>query len=212
MTRRSLLASIAILVATASASAQQTTGWRYGGRVSWVNAAAEAELGDPGNELALRSGIGFEFDAGLVFSDRFGVELSAGVSTHELHATGAWGEIDGGRVWLVPLRALAQYHQPVYGPWDPYVGLGIAWTLPLYDLSADLSDAGVERLEIDASVSLAAQLGVNYQLDNRWYANIDFSYMGTSLEARVRTEDGDLPPATLDIAPFAISLGFGYRF
>ena len=62
MVRRLFLVPIAILVATASVSAQQTTGWQYGGRVSWVNAAAEAELGDTGNELALRSGPGFEFE------------------------------------------------------------------------------------------------------------------------------------------------------
>ena len=211
MTRRIYLVSIVLLLAAAVSSAQ-SAGWRYGGRVSWVNATADAELADTGSTLELRSGIGFEFDAGLMVSDRFGVELSARASVHKLQATGAWGEIDGGRVWLVPLTALAQYHHPVYGPWDPYFGFGVTWVLPLYDLSSELSDAGVERIEIDGGVSFAAQLGANYQLDKRWYANIDLRYIGTSLEVRIRTEEGDLPTAELDIKPLAISLGFGYRF
>ncbi len=211
MTRRIYLVSIMMFFAAAVSSAQ-SAGWRYGVRMSWVNATAEAGLADTGNALELRSGVGFEFDAGLMFSDRFGVELSVGASAHELQATGAWGEIDGGTVWSVPLIALAQYHHPVFGPWDPYLGAGVTWVLPLYNLSKDLSDAGVERLEIDGDVSLAAQIGVNYQMDNRWYANINLRYLGTSLEARVRTDEGDLPTATLDIKPLAISLGFGYRF
>jgi len=182
--------------------------------MSWVNAGATSEeLGDTGNALKLHSGYGFEIDATLMFSDRFGVELSVGVSTHRLCVSGGdWGDIDAGRVWLLPLTAIAQYHHPVYGPWDPYVGLGITWAAPFYKMSQDASGAGIERLDLEGGPAIAAQIGVNYQMDNRWYANFDLRYLGTSLDAQVRTDEEDFPTVTLDIKPLVISLGFGYKF
>jgi outer membrane protein len=179
-----------------------------------VNASASSEeLGDTGNTLELHSGFGFELDATLMFSDRFGVELSVGASTHRLCVSGGdWGEIDAGRVWLLPVTAIAQYHHSVYGRWDPYIGIGVSWVAPFYKVSADLSDAGVERLDLEGGAGVAAQLGVNYQMDHRWYVNVDLRYFGTSLDARVRTEEEDFPTVTLDIKPLVVSIGFGYKF
>ena len=77
----------------AGIASAQTPGSRYGGRLTWVNAGATSEdLGDTDNALKLHSGYGLEFDATLMFSDRFGVELSAGVSAHRLCISGGdWG-------------------------------------------------------------------------------------------------------------------------
>jgi outer membrane protein len=179
-----------------------------------VNAdATSEELGDTGGALTLHSGWGLELDATLMFSARFGVELSIGASAHRFCLSGGdWGDIDGGKVWLVPVNAIAQYHPPVYGPWDPYIGVGFSWVPPIYNGSGELSDAGVTDLDLDGGVGVAAQLGINYQMDHRWYANIDLRYSGTSLDARVRTEEEDFPTVTLDIKPLTVSLGFGYKF
>jgi outer membrane protein len=212
--RRLLTASIVVFVMTAGTVFAQTPGSRYGGRVSWVNASATSEeLGDTDNTLKLHTGWGVELDALLMFSDRFGVELSVGTSAHRFCITGGdWGEIDAGRVWLVPVNAIAQFHPPVYGQWDPYVGIGVSWVPPIYNGSAELTHAGITSLDLEGGVGVAAQLGVNYQLDHRWYANIDLRYLGTSLDARVRSEEEDFPTVTLDITPFVVSLGFGYKF
>ena len=212
--RRSRLAALVILFTFAAASAPaQSSGWRYGGRVSWSNAGTTSEaLGDTGNTLELQSGLGVEFDATLMFSDRFAVELSVGAAAPRVSLDTGADASDGGRVWLVPLTAIAQYHHPVYGPWDPYVGLGVTWVLPFYDVSSDLKDAGVERLEFEGGPGPVAQIGTNYQMDNRWYLNIDLRYFGTSLDAQMRTGDGDLPTVTLDAKPLVFSLGFGYKF
>jgi len=212
--RRLLIASIVVLVVATGTVFAQTPGSRYGGRVSWVNAGATSEeLGNSGGALTLHSGWGFELDATLMFSDRFGVELSVGASAHRLCLSGGdWGDIDAGRVWLIPVNAIAQFHPPVYGPWDPYIGVGVSWVPPISNESAELSDAGVDSLDLDGGVGVAAQVGINYQLDHRWYANIDLRYSGASLDARVRTAEEDLPTVTLDISPFTVSLGFGYKF
>ena len=115
-------------------------------------------------------------------------------------------------MWLVPLTAIAQYHLPVYGPWDPYVGLGLTWAAPFFKMSGDASDAGVEQIDVEGGPAIAAQIGVNYQLDNRWYANVDIRYSGTSVDAQVRMDGENLPTITLDAKPLVVSLGFGYKF
>jgi len=212
--QRLLFSTVFVLVAIAGIASAQSPEWRYGGRVSWVNAGTSSdELGDTGSTLDLQSGLGVEFDATLMFSDQFGVELSVGASAHRLQVSGGdLGTIDAGRLWLVPLTAIAQYHHPVYGPWDPYVGLGLTWAAPFYKESEDASDAGIEEMEFEGGPAIAAQIGVNYQMDNRWYANVDLRYSGTSVDAQVRTDQEDLPTVKLDIKPLVVSLGFGYKF
>ena len=214
MFRRLLIPSLLLFVFTAGSASAQSLEWRWGGRLSWVNAGTTSdELGDTGGVLKLHSGYGFELDTALDFSDRFAVELSIGASTHRLCVVGGdWGDVDAGRLWLVPLTAIAQYHHPVYGPWDPYLGLGVTWIVPLYNESQELTDAGVQELDFDGGAGLAAQLGVNYQIDHRLYANIDLRYLGSSLDASMRTHEGDLPPVGLNVNPFVVSLGFGYKF
>jgi len=212
--QRILCSFVFVLVTAAGIASAQSPEWRNGGRFSWVSAGTSSdELGNTGSTLDLRSGLGAEFDATLMFSDIFGVEFSVGASAHQLQVNGGdLGPIDAGRLWLVPLTAIAQYHHPIYGPWDPYVGLGITWAVPFYKMSDDASDAGIETLELEGGPAFAAQIGVNYQMDNRWYANIDLRYSGTSVDVHVRTDEGDLPTVTLEIKPLVVSLGFGYKF
>jgi len=49
-------------------------------------------------------------------------------------------------------------------------------------------------------------------MNNRWYANVDISYLSASIEATVRTDEGDLPTVKLDIKPWVFAVGFGYKF
>ena len=214
--KRSLFVSflLAVIVGAAGSADAQTPEWRLGGRVLWMSIDTTSDdLGTTGSRLDLGSGPGLEFDATVMFSDLIGLELSVGASSHRLNLVGGdWHGIDGGRVWLVPLTALVQYHVQVYGPWDPYFGLGITWVGGFSNLSSDLQDAGVEDLKLRGGAGFAAQAGVNYQMNTRWYANLDISYLGASLDATVRTDEGDLPTVKLDIKPLVVSLGFGYKF
>ena len=214
MRNRPLWTTLFIILLLAATASAQSPGSRYGVRLSWVNASAQSdELGDSGMWLDLQSGLGGEFDATLMFSDRFAVELSVGVSAHRLRILGGdSGEIDGGSLWLMPWTAIGQYHHPVYGPWDPYVGLGISWSVPFYDNSKAVNDAGFDEIDFEGGPAVVAQIGANYQLDNRWYANLDLRYAGTSFDVRVSSEEEDYPTVSLDTKPVVVSLGIGYKF
>ena len=214
MRQRLLCSTMLVIVAFAGIASAQSPNWLQGGRLSWVNAGTSSdELGDTGSTLDLKSGLGVEFDATLMFSDLFGVEFSIGTSAHRLEFSGGdLGTIDAGRLWLGALTAIAQYHHPVYGPWDPYVGHGVTWALPSYRKSGDVEEAGIEEMEFEGGLAGVVQIGVNYQLDHRWYANIDLRYTGTTLDAQVRVDGENLPTIKLDMKPLIVSLGFGYRF
>jgi outer membrane protein len=206
-----LAASLAVGIASA-----QAPGWELGGRVLSVNAAAStAEIAGLGAALEIDDGFGLEIDATLLISELFTAEISAAVSRHELRlaeAGACCGATDGGEVWILPISLIVRYHLPVYGPWDPYAGLGLSWAAPYYDLAPELEDAGVERLDLEGGVGFAAQIGVGYAIDARWRANLDLRHLGYSLDARVRTAEGDLDPVPLDLEPWVVSLGLGYRF
>lgn len=216
MYRRLTAVCFCAVLAWATTVSAQDAEWRLGGRALYMTGGATSpEVGNTGASLALGAGGGLEFDAVARFSEMFAAEFTIGATLQSLTVTGddiCCGGIDGGWVWLFPLTAVAQFHIPVYGKWDPYLGLGIAWTIPYDDLSSDIEDAGVQEIEFKGTVGLAAQGGVNYNLGNRWYANFDVRYLGVSLEARVRTDDGDLEPVDLDIKPWVFGIGFGYRF
>jgi outer membrane protein len=208
-----VLGTFLILAATGAA---QNAEWRLGGRAAYLSTSSTSEdLGDTGASFTLGSGAEIEFDAIVRFSEMFGAEFSIGASAPRLNVnTGesCCSTVDGGRVWIFPVTALAQIHIPIYGKWDPYAGVGVAWAIPYYDLSTDLEGAGVQELDFEGNPGVAGQVGVNYSLNNRWSANLDVRYLGTTLEARVRTDDGDFEPVTLDINPWVFGVGFQYRF
>ncbi|MDX2435711.1 MAG: OmpW family outer membrane protein [Acidobacteriota bacterium] len=207
--------SCLLLAASVTVSAQDAE-WRQGGRVLYMTGGATSqEVGDTGASLELAAGIGLEYVAVARFSEMFSAEFAVGATAQELTAIGddiCCGGIDGGRVWLFPLTALGQFHIPIYGNWDPYVGLGVVWTVPYYKLSNDLKNTEAEDIDFKSKVGLAAQAGFNYSLNNRWYANFDARYLGVSLEAKVRLDDSEVDTVDLDIKPWVIGFGFGYRF
>lgn len=214
---RHRLAAVALGICLVAGIAEaQTPVWRLGGRALYApSGATSGELGDTGTNLELNSGGGLEFDATVKFSRLFAAEFTiAGVGQGLRligEGTGCCG-IDGGTVWLIPVTATVQYHPQVFGPWDPYVGGGIGLIAPIYDISGDLEDTGITRLELDGGLGFVLQFGVGYQLDDDWSIGLDFRYLGVSLEARVGTEGTDYPPVTLDIKPWLVGFGVGYRF
>jgi len=205
-----------LLLTLAVTVSAQDAEWRQGGRLLYVTGGTTSqEVGETGGRLDLGAGFGAEYLAVARFSEMFSAEFSIGATAQDLTVVGdeiCCGGIDGGRVWLFPLTALGQFHIPIYGKWDPYVGIGAAWTIPYYKLSNDLENTEVEDIDFKGRLGLAAQAGVNYTLNNRWFANLDVRYLGVSLEAEVSLDDGEVDTVDLDIKPWVIGFGFGYRF
>ncbi len=158
-----------------------------------------------------------ELDFTYMVTDNIGLELILATSPHDLDVTGALSSLNkGAEVWLLPPTLLVQYHFMADQWIRPYVGAGVNFTLTYgEDASTSLENAlgGPTKVRADNSIGWAVQAGVDIDLDDRWFFNIDVKYIAISVDATITT------PATsgrltteLDINPVIVGAGIGYRF
>jgi outer membrane protein len=162
---------------------------------------------------------------GLTFSylltDQIGVELVAATPfKHQIDVKGLGGGLDGklADVKQLPPTVLLQYY-PLGGTssaFQPYGGIGVNYTTFFSeDLTSDRKDQGFSNLELQDSWGLAAELGMDYMLNEHAFVNAAVWYMDISTKASV-----DGPSALgiqetkvkVDIDPWVYMVGFGYRF
>lgn len=109
---------------------------------------------------------------------------------------------DLGTVEQLPPTLLLQYHFMPDAQFRPYVGIGVNYTLFTND---DL----VMGLKTDnSSVGLALQVGMDVKLADQWYLNVDVKKikMGTDVSSN------GTKVTHLDIDPWLVGIGVGYRF
>ncbi len=60
--------------------------------------------------------------------------------------------------------------------------------------------------------SPALQFGVNYQVNGPWFANIDVKKLFLSTSADVKLNGTAITHAHVDLDPWLVGVGIGYRF
>lgn len=156
-----------------------------------------------------------EFDLTYMFKKNWGLEIIAATSPHDITTeNGALGGADAGEVWVLPPTLTLQYH---FGPdtaFDCYVGLGVNYSLFYnYDVSDDLEALGVSDIDFDSSFGLAANIGADFKIAEKWVFNLDLKYIDIATDADLElAEGGVLDTLSVDINPLVIGVGVGYRF
>jgi outer membrane protein len=121
----------------------------------------------------------------------------------------------------LPPTLTLQYHFMPESSVRPYVGAGINYTRFMQvDLDAgrapQLGGAGGIPVDVKRnSVGAAGQVGVDIKAGDRWYFNLDAKYVKISTEVKVKDSVATLGGARvtdLDIDPWLLSVGIGYRF
>ena len=112
--------------------------------------------------------------------------------------------VDLGSVWVLPPTLTAQYHFNNSTGIVPYVGAGINYT---FFYNAD--PGGVSSVKYDDGFGYALQSGVDYKLDEHWMLNADIKKIFLNTDASV---NGGAVTADVDLDPWVIGFGFGYRF
>ncbi len=129
-----------------------------------------------------------------------GIELlGAFPFKHTINAEGA-GDI-GSTQHLPPTLSL-QWHFLPDATFQPYVGVGLNYTT-FFDTKSKLGD-----LSLGDSWGVAAQIGADYKLSDRWFLNADLRYI--DLSSTVRLNGADI--GKTNINPWVATLGVGYRF
>lgn len=77
---------------------------------------------------------------------------------------------------------------------------------------ADVEGLGLTKLDLDDSIGPAAQIGADYEFGNGWLVNADVRYIDIDTEATLSGTGGEELETDVDIDPWVVSVGIGYRF
>ncbi len=119
---------------------------------------------------------------------------------HEVEVEG----LDLGHVWLLPPTLNVQYHF-YSGDFKPYIGAGVNYTI-FYG-----EDAGdVVGMDYENSVGFSFQAGIDYNLNDKWFLNLDVKQLLLSTDVTVNAGEAVIP-VEVDINPLIIGLGIGVK-
>jgi outer membrane protein len=156
-----------------------------------------------------------ELDITYMVTDNIGVELIAATAPHDIEGTGGISSLDKvAEAWLLPPTLLAQWHFMPDQKIRPYIGAGINYTI-MYaedaDSSLETALGGSTDVSLDNSFGWAVQAGVDIELDERWFVNVDVKYVAISSDVTLTT-GSTKRTADVDINPIIVGVGIGYRF
>ena len=157
--------------------------------------------------------------ATYMLTDNWAIELLA--STPFEHDTTA----DTGALGLGVVNAGSTKHLPPtlsvqYFPMEsssavqPYVGLGVNYTLFFSEEASSTLQGAVApaTLDIDDSIGIAAQVGVDYNIDDHWLVNAGIWYADIDADATFQLEGVGALTKKVDIDPIVYMISVGYKF
>ena len=141
-----------------------------------------------------------EFDVSYFFTDNIAAEL---VLTWPQKVDVSLDGTNIGSVKALPPTLMLQYHFLPNETFRPYAGVGINYTS---FSSRDFSIPGLNSSS--SSWGPAVQAGFDVQIAPRWYLNADVKYVW--MDTDVTLNGSRL--TTVDVNPWLLSIGIGYRF
>lgn len=168
-----------------------------------------------GNDLGVGVNVDSNTQLGLNFayfvSPHWAIEvLAATPFDHDigLNTVGALGSTKH-----LPPTVSANYHfMDPASAFQPYIGLGINYTVFFDEAFTSANQtAGFSDLDLDASLGLAAQIGFDYMLNEKWLINASARYIDISTTATFDL-NGDRGSVDVDIDPYVYTVSLGYRF
>lgn len=142
-----------------------------------------------------------EVDFSYFFTSNISAELIAAVTPHNIATSNG---VDAGNSWLLPPTLTLQYHFNQLESIKPYVGAGVNYTHFFNN------DAGaLNAVEYNDSFGGALQAGVDIPIKEHWYVNFDVKKVYINTTAKFSPSG---VRADVDIDPWLIGVGIGYKF
>jgi outer membrane protein len=99
-----------------------------------------------------------------------------------------------------------QYHFLPQERFSPYLGAGINYTVFF-----DEEEGAASSIDYEDSFGFALQAGIDYALSGNWSLNFDVKKVFLDTDVDTTVEGTDIE-ADVDIDPWIIGIGVGYRF
>jgi outer membrane protein len=168
----------------------------------------------PGGSVGVGYSVMPEIDFTYMATDNIGFELIAATTRHGLSGQGTLSGLpDLGHTWVLPPTLTLQYHFAPAAKVRPYIGAGINYTLFYGEgTSSELDTAiGASDLDLSNSFGWAAQAGMDFDLNEKLFLNVDIKYIDMSTTARVTT-GALVNTVDVKINPIVFGIGLGMRF
>ncbi|MFZ5718216.1 MAG: OmpW/AlkL family protein [Pseudomonadota bacterium] len=215
MTTKLAVAALAAgLVAAGAAQAQDFKPKAQGDFILHLRITDVAPVGtDPITTLAgAPTGLRADVDYAVVpsvgltyfFTDNIAAEVIATTTKHTVKAKGAGVDLKLQETWVLPPVVSLQYHFAPKAKVSPYVGVGVN-----YMLFYSEEDHNGFALKVKDGFGYALQGGVDVALRDQWALNLDVKKVFFDTTATDRF-NGVKSKVNLD--PWVVSAGFGYRF
>lgn len=162
----------------------------------------ESSTTSNGGKIGVDSSVMPELDISYFFTDNISAELVLATTKHNMSEKSP--NIDLGDVWVLPPTLTAQYHFNNSTSFVPYLGAGINYT---FFYNADPGAAA--SIKYDNGFGYALQAGADYKLDEHWMLNVDVKKLFLNTDASV---NGGAVTADVDLDPWILGMGVGYRF
>lgn len=201
----SAISATAVVVPAGEAAAEEAAStWMLRGRVIGVIPDEDSSITPNIGKVDADSAVVPELDITYFFTPNIAAELIAATSNHDMEVDLAGGgTLDLGDVWVLPPTLLVQYHFMPEGEIRPYAGIGINYT-HLY--GAD--DTATTSVDYDGGWGWALQAGVDVPIGGQWFWNLDVKKIWVNVDATVN----GTTKADVDLDPWVIGTGLGYRF
>jgi len=172
--------------------------------------------GMPGQPVTADDEVQVGISGTYMLSSKLGIELLAATPfSHQIDGKGgALNGADIGSVKHLPPTLSAQYYfMGSQGQFKPYVGAGINYTV-FFDEEAGAGSQGLgyNKLDLDDSFGLAAQIGLDYQINKKWMLNASAMYAKIGTTATLSGNGIADLNVDYDLDPMVYRLNVGMTF
>ena len=138
------------------------------------------------------------------FTDNIAAELVLGTSEHNVKAVGGGTNLSVYDTWVIPPVLDVQYHFMPKAKFSPYVGAGLNYMI-FYN--GKNKNGFTTKLEDGVGGALVA--GFDYALAGKLSLNVDVKKVFFNTKAKV---NGGALTSSVDLDPWVVSAGIGYKF
>ncbi|RZL39476.1 MAG: OmpW family protein [Pedobacter sp.] len=205
--------TIALLLgATITGFAQQKGDFRMRLRATAVVPEESATITTIGGNVAISNTVIPELDFTYFLAKNFSANLILGTTRHEIKAVNTvLGNVNVGKVWLLPPTLTFLYHIPVSDQVQPYFGGGANYTI----FYGEKNGPAIAKTTYENSFAPAAQLGVDFDISKKMFLNFDMKKLWLKTDATVTTipsvAGGATVVADTKINPWLFSMGIGIK-